>query len=364
VIEMSLRCAVARCRALAVVGFASTLAGCGADAGGAANGPGGAVSLAGAAGMPGPGPGGGPFNMMTMSNGNAGSGQMLGAGGSSQVIGAGGVPVVGAGGSMMPGAGGSMTPGAGGAGMGGGGGAPPGGAAGMNMGGTSGGAAGASGAAGAGGGFMDYGKGDGSDVVLLGDSWMSNTLQIEGTGGGIVPELQKVAMQPYRSYAVQGVMMLMADSFGPAIPTQYDSAKRANPNIKSVVMTGGGNDVIQNPALQTACQTAQPSCIMLMNQIGMALNDLWTKMAADGVKDVLYIEYSADAGMVDPSLQEGKGVPVPMVCLSGNIRCHFMKTTDAVMGQLAADGIHPLQSANQRVAKNAYDTMVMVGMRR
>jgi hypothetical protein len=33
----------------------------------------------------------------------------------------------------------------------------------------------------------DLGKGDGSDVIELGDSYMSNSLLLEGTGNGIVP---------------------------------------------------------------------------------------------------------------------------------------------------------------------------------
>jgi hypothetical protein len=92
----------------------------------------------------------------------------------------------------------------------------------------------------------DLGKGDGSDVVLIGDSWMSNTLQLEGTGGGISPALIKVSGQRYRNYAVQGVMLLSFSTFGPAIPSQWDAAVRANSKIKTVVMTAGGNDIIQS----------------------------------------------------------------------------------------------------------------------
>src|SRR5262245_31116443 len=49
----------------------------------------------------------------------------------------------------------------------------------------------------------DLGKGDGRDVVLMGDSYMSNTLQLEGTGGGLAPSLQRASGQPYPNYGVQ-----------------------------------------------------------------------------------------------------------------------------------------------------------------
>ncbi len=210
----------------------------------------------------------------------------------------------------------------------------------------------------------DQGVGDGTDVVLLGDSWMSNTLEIEGTGGGIAPALVQVAMKPYRNYAVQGVMLLMADSFGPAIPTQYTAAKAANPDIKTVVMTAGGNDIIQNPTLQASCQMGTDQCKQLLIQIGQALNTLWTQMATDGVQDIVYIQYAADVGTVSPSLRGDKGVPPPTICTSGKVRCYSVDTTDAVMMQIAADGIHPLQAANTRIAQVVYALMQKEGMRR
>jgi hypothetical protein len=39
-------------------------------------------------------------------------------------------------------------------------------------------------------------------------------------------------------------------------------------------------------------------------------------------------------------------------------------TTAAVMSQIAADCIHPLQAANQCVATQVYNLMVQEGMRR
>lgn len=210
----------------------------------------------------------------------------------------------------------------------------------------------------------DLGKGDGSDVILLGDSWMSNTLQIEGTGGGIAPALQQVSMQPYRNYAVQGTMMLMADTYGPAIPTQYPEAKAANPDIKTVVMTGGGNDIIQNPTLQSDCQMGDATCKMTLDQIGAALNTLWTQMASDGVQDIIYVNYSDDVGTVAPSLRGDGGVPTPMICMTGKVRCWEYDSTEAVMKQIAADGIHPLAAANQRMATEIYALMTKEGMRR
>jgi len=195
---------------------------------------------------------------------------------------------------------------------------------------------------------------------------MSNTLQFEGTGGGIAPSLQSAAGQRYRNYGLQGVMLLMADSFGPAIPTQWDDAKRDNAKIKTVVMTGGGNDIIQGSStLQRSCQMGTDECKQKLVAVSDALDKLWTQMAADGVLDIVYIRYTDATGTLAESLQGDKGLPPPKVCTSGKVRCHTIPTTDIVArGDLAVDGIHPLRAANDRIAKRIVELMSKEGVRR
>src|SRR5207342_408824 len=81
----------------------------------------------------------------------------------------------------------------------------------------------------------DRGRGDGKDVITIGDSWMS----YEATQG-IQQSLTKVSGHSYRSYGVGGAQLLNGE-----IPRQYAVARRANPEIKTVIMTGGGNDLLR-----------------------------------------------------------------------------------------------------------------------
>ncbi|MET0387954.1 MAG: hypothetical protein ABW321_18425 [Polyangiales bacterium] len=264
------------------------------------------------------------------------------------------------------------TAGTGAAGAGG----AAGGVAGAAGGGGAGGTGGVGGSAGAAGGVAgaagggenptreDLGAGDGSDVVLLGDSWMSNTLQLQGTGGGIVPSLLDASDQPYRDYAEQGVMLLEENGFGPAIPTQWDLAVSVNADIKTVVMTGGGNDIIQNLALEESCADAGDLCKQKLAQIGAALEVLWTEMADAGVQDIVFVRYSDDAGNLHPSLRGDGGLTWPTICASGRVRCHSLETTTLVNGELALDDVHPLRSANERIADALVGLMRSQGMRR
>jgi hypothetical protein len=157
-------------------------------------------------------------------------------------------------------------------------------------------------------------------------------------------------------------MLLMDDSFGPAIPTQWDDAKRADADIKTVIMTGGGNDIIQSDSLKASCMTGGDDCKGLLMRESKAYDALWAKVADSGVLDVIRVKYAEDTGTVDPSIL-GSFTP-PEICSTGKIRCHDLDTSALIMKQLAADGIHPLQGANDRVAKAIVELMDKEGIRR
>lgn len=199
------------------------------------------------------------------------------------------------------------------------------------------------------GGHGDLGKGDGSDVITIGDSWM----QIATNGGGIEGALDRAGTS-YRHYSVPGTLLLNGQ-----IPGQYDQAKAQNPDIKTVIMTGGGNDIM----FSNGCATKE-SCTMAVQMLVDGLNDLWTKMDQDGVKDVIYIAYSKNAGTA-PSDTRPDMVPTPMICVLGtNITCHNVDTTDLVGPTDTVDGIHPTLPACDAIAKRVLDMMEMEGVRR
>jgi hypothetical protein len=200
----------------------------------------------------------------------------------------------------------------------------------------------------------DLGKGDGHDVINIGDSWMLLSVT------GIELSLVRLSMQPYREYAVPGTMLLNGQ-----IPSQYTQAKGANPDIKTVVMTGGGNDVLET-GMSADCATGGPNCAMTLTKIGAALATLWMQMAADGVQDVIHIEYSkySGGGLKDPAANE---MALQKICsaVPAPLHCHLLNTDAMVTkSDLMADGIHPSAAACDRVAMAVMDMMVAQGMRR
>jgi hypothetical protein len=199
----------------------------------------------------------------------------------------------------------------------------------------------------------DLGEGDGSDVVTIGDSWMS----LGRTG--IQQSLVEVSGQPYRMYGRGGTRLL-----NEAIPGQYETAKSADPDIKTVVMTGGGNDIIQVPGLRDDCAAGGMQCAEVLGMILARLTALWEEMAADGVQDVIYVQYSNPEGNnVDFALPSGDGVGARCMDVPAPLRCHRLETLDIVMGDIP-DGIHPSAVAYDRIGQAVYDMMIERGMRR
>lgn len=194
---------------------------------------------------------------------------------------------------------------------------------------------------------MDEGKGDGNDVVTIGDSWMDYV----GGGGGIEAGLDRAGTN-YRHFGLSATTLLSGQ-----IPSQYTQAKNIDPNILTVIMTGGGNDIM----FSGGCNTAE-ACEESVAAIQAGLDELWTEMAADGVKDVIYIQYSADAGTAPRETRPKETKPVP-ICLTGKINCHVLPTTELVMGELV-DGIHPTYAANDRIAAALLEMMETRKMRR
>lgn len=199
----------------------------------------------------------------------------------------------------------------------------------------------------------DLEKGDGSDVITIGDSWMS----LGATG--IQQSLVKASGQPYRTYGRGGTRLL-----NEVIPGQYATAKRADPDIKTVVMTGGGNDIIQVPGLRDDCTAMGAQCAMVVGQILDRLTELWAEMAADGVQDVIYVQYSNPEGNnVDYAQASGDGLAKRCAEVPAPLRCHRVETLDIVMGDIP-DGIHPSSVAYDRLGVAVHDLMTEQGMRR
>jgi lysophospholipase L1-like esterase len=132
------------------------------------------------------------------------------------------------------------------------------------------------------------------EVVFLGDSYVDYAVAHPNletlVSNDAVKDGALMAGQAYRSYAVAGATMA-AQSLN-MIPPQWPSAKAANPDIKVVIMDGGGNDVlINNPQCKNPGSQNDATCKMVVNNTVMAVGNLIDDFQKTGVGDLIYFFY-------------------------------------------------------------------------
>jgi hypothetical protein len=230
-------------------------------------------------------------------------------------------------------------------------------------GGATGGSGGTGGVAGTGGsggsGGCSKGMTKASQVVWIGDSYPASG------NGGIQRYTEQAALAAgalaagatYRRYYAGGTQMANGQ-----IPGQYTQAKSADPDINTVIMTGGGNDIlIGNNTCLNNPPPANQSCVDTVAKAVAAADAMFTQMQADGVKNVIYYFYPRTA-----ILQSGANVDYafPIVkagCdkFRGPLNCYFVDTRPAFDGQnWFSDGIHPTDPGQKAIGGLVWDTMV------
>ena len=225
-------------------------------------------------------------------------------------------------------------------------------------GGSTGGSGGTTGGTGGGGGCQK-GVTPASAVVWIGDSYPA-----AGNGGIQRYTEQKAtaagalaAGQTYRKYYVGGTQMANGQ-----IPGQYTQAKMADPKIDTVIMTGGGNDIlIGNSSCLNNPPPANQSCVDTVNKAVAAVDALFTQMQVDGVKNVVYYFYPRTALLMSGANVDYAFPVVKAGCdkYKGALKCYFVDTRPPFEGQnWFSDGIHPTDPGQQAIAGLVWDTMV------
>jgi lysophospholipase L1-like esterase len=213
-----------------------------------------------------------------------------------------------------------------------------------------------------------------SQVVILGDSYViayPDTL--------LEPRIEALARadgalgsdETYRNYAVPGTSMGNGQ-----IPSQFnDTAMAADPDIETVIMDGGGNDVLLGPSQCKEPGSSQDQTCKDVVQKGIDVAiELYKNMAEAGVKDVVYFFYPhiIDGGLFSGTKpNEILDYSYPLIeanCddaearLAGKLKCHFIDLRTPFEGHTADyinafDGVHPTAAGADVIAEEIWNTM-------
>jgi hypothetical protein len=216
-------------------------------------------------------------------------------------------------------------------------------------------------------------KGKTSEVVIIGDSyinWASHTLPADRA---------KEAGETWRLYAVGGASIL-AGGIAKLIPAQFEDAVTADKDILTVVMDGGGNDVlICDPGTYPGCDKCKemgasklPVCLKIVQDTLATFTKLQDRFVSVGVKDVVYFFYPdvpSNTPIGGPYPNEIADFAMPMwkaTCEGAEQRtgrklhCHFVDMVPVFKGHddyFAAADIHPNPMGSAAMAKAIWGKM-------
>ncbi|MDB4986151.1 MAG: hypothetical protein JWN04_1329 [Myxococcaceae bacterium] len=184
-----------------------------------------------------------------------------------------------------------------------------------------------------------------SQVMMVGDSYMN---WITHTFGA---DMAKESGQMWRMEAV-GAYSMGSGGIG-FIPDLYQASIMRDPDCHTVVMDGGGNDVLvadssidPNKDCETEKSPMLAQCQTIIDKALAAADKMLMKASADGIRDVVYFFYphvplNTPVGGPNPNPILDKALPqVRDFCAhveaktNGKTRCHFLDLVPVFDGHM------------------------------
>lgn len=196
-------------------------------------------------------------------------------------------------------------------------------------------------------------------VVNIGDS-------IFALSGEIQEFLHAYSGTTFRRYAVSGAE-LTGGIMAPSVASQYNIAKLDDPNIDTILMDGGGNDILL-PVLTSFdpynCRTQwyqfgrlSSRCKNFIDDIYVECVDLLNQMAADKVGEVVYLGYYytkntwlLQLANLKQAIDYGN-LRLSQACDYSAVGCTFVDPRPVITNSdILVDAIHPTRSGSEKIA--------------
>jgi hypothetical protein len=205
-----------------------------------------------------------------------------------------------------------------------------------------------------------------SEVIFIGDSYINygiaHTLLSTLIEQRAIKDGALKSGETYRNYAVPGTALAAPNALGMIAP-QWDMAVAADPDIKFVIMDGGGNDVLlDNRQCLAAGSDKDAACQKVVADSLKVGADLMNKMKAGGVTDDIYFFYPHvpaggddinDYGLMQLQAQA-------MTLATPTFRTYVEDTIPLFEGHpdyFASDGIHANDMGENLIADQIWKTM-------
>ncbi len=195
-------------------------------------------------------------------------------------------------------------------------------------------------------------------VITLGDSIFDDNNVIQ-------TKLEEYAGQTFRKYTQTGGE-LTGNRLAMSVYDQYEQAKIDDANIDTIVMNGGGNDILLPVILDGdvyGCKSPrsdrtfiEQACRDLIDEVYIEAVNLLNSMAPDNVNNVIYLGYyyTTRGWLRAGHLKAAIDYATPLMedaCANSAVSCAFVDTRAHMKGYLIKnDGVHPNQEGSTLMA--------------
>jgi hypothetical protein len=200
---------------------------------------------------------------------------------------------------------------------------------------------------------------DNNQVITLGDSIFDLSDELQGN-------LEAYAGQTFRKYTLSGAQLSNGGIGIAPVVEQYAEAKADDPDIQTIVMDGGGNDILIPVVAQFdpyRCKTRwyqfgklSSKCREFIDDIYVDGVNLLNDMDNDGVENIIYLGYyyTKNALLSLKSLKQAVDYgneTLARACQNSTADCTFVDPRSSIVNSdIIFDGIHPASSGSRKLA--------------
>ena len=200
-----------------------------------------------------------------------------------------------------------------------------------------------------------------NDVITLGDS-------IFDLNGVIEETLESYAGETFRNYTQNGAE-LQGGVIARSVVGQYSDARSTDSNISTIVMDGGGNDILIPAYLfdPYKCRTRwyrrnlSEDCTNLIDDLYVETVNLLNDMAQDGVDNVIWLGYYELPRLnrnLTKALNYGDDFLGYACEVSSNASCQFVDPRGTIpASQVKRDAIHPTPEGSVNLANQIWPVL-------
>lgn len=181
--------------------------------------------------------------------------------------------------------------------------------------------------------------------VIIGDSmFWSGMLFFGGQPSPLAKQLEVYAGHSIENHALVGASL--EQGWVKSIRDQYTQLNK-QPNITTLIMDGGGNDVVSH---RGDCEKFNKACIDMINHATGIAASILEDAHKDGIQYVLYLGFYYLKG-----LEEAADYAAPLMnqtCANATIDCHYIDPrANITSSMIGPDGLHPTEEGYKILAE-------------